>query len=144
MSATDIEPEDALERDEGLMQKTPLLNATSFAATAFARSSTMSGMSFYIPAAMEIALGEQDSTADPRDKATVYVPAACTWIFIAGPKIYEYCKNRTSLFQEFNLDRWVSWKSGFGKIARDSQLDNELRSAGLAAQEAMQKIEVVS
>ena len=138
----DIEPEEGLEASEWLSQKTKFLNATMFAATAFTRSTSLSGMSFYVPVCMREALKGPYETSNPLDYAAMYVPAACAWISISGPKIYEYCGGEMAT--GFTLDTWDNWKTGFGKVLADSQFDDELRAAARMAQTTMGTIEVNS
>lgn len=138
----DIEPQEGLETSEWLAQKTDFLNATMFAATAFTRSTSLSGMSFYIPSCMREALEGPYDAPNPLNYAVVYVPAACAWISIAGPKIYKYCDSEMAT--GFRPDSWDNWKIGFGKIAADRQFDDELRAAARMAQDTMRRIEMNS
>jgi hypothetical protein len=129
-----------MELSDWVGQKAPFLNATSFAAVCLTSNPDLSGMSFYIKDCMEEALGGPYETPEPRYRAALYVPAAVAWMSIAGPRIYQLCKEE---LMGFDLGNWESWKVGFGKVEADHGVDGEIREAASRAKGKMEHISML-
>ncbi|KAI8631826.1 hypothetical protein F5Y19DRAFT_376974 [Xylariaceae sp. FL1651] len=134
--------EDGIKLSEWFAQKTRLLNATSFAATALVSAQSMSGMAFYIPACMEDALGPPDDSLEPRFNAAMYIPAVSAWISIAGNHIFNLC--RESKTHGFSMDNWELWKKKLGDVALDDSIGDEEREIALKVKDEMTRIQTES
>ncbi|KAI0388162.1 hypothetical protein F5Y04DRAFT_275013 [Hypomontagnella monticulosa] len=130
----DVESDLDMEIEEWLAQKSPFLNATSFAALCLSNSSNMSGMAFYVSGCMGELQSDPDITPEMRYRSALYVPAAAAWITISGQKIYELCKN-----MEWSLDqdKWESWERSLGEIAVDDQVKPEIQEISLQTKDKM-------
>jgi hypothetical protein len=127
-----------LEPNEWLAQKTPFLNATSFAAAGFTSSSILTGMSFYALNCLREALQDQQDTQEWLRDSLIQVPAASIWVTIAGPKIYGLCKSEA---EGFSIERWASWKAGFARIVGNHQAEAGVRDNAQQGLTHMEKIE---
>jgi hypothetical protein len=172
------------EDDEDYRQAPQLLNLTIFAATLMAVSGA--DRSIDLTSAADTAMHEgidrpypgSDTICSPareafwsgldpdliddhpkpeiREEWRRYVPAAATWILIAGEKIREYCF-RNQLPEHANQDEpvvwekngdrmwcrasWMSWKQRFEQLAEGTEVDARCRDYAKKAYEVMDKLD---
>ena len=128
-----------------MLQVTPLMNSTTFAATLLVRSGLNIGMTFHATAALTRAL-EQDDIEVDQQAAAMWVPPAATWITIAGGKLRQHCSGQLpsnvsraasgSLWHggnEFSLERWSFWKRRFQELAAATSSSEDVRTYATGA-----------
>ncbi|KAI1214218.1 uncharacterized protein F4807DRAFT_407106 [Annulohypoxylon truncatum] len=133
-----IEPDDEMDINDWVAQKTSYFNATSFAAMCLANRPYMSGMAFYIKGNMSDALVAEYETPEPRFRAALHIPAVSAWISIAGQKIYQMCKEEA---QGLSMEDWKSWEKGLDQVAENDQVDEEMQNLALDVRDKMRNIQ---
>ena len=137
-----------------------LLNATTFGAIYLARAKQPPlGMPFHAEVSLMHGVEVPYETPDQQRYAAMYVPAAVTWILLAGQRVYELCKcdyNRKDgapgLLRDenewlwgkgrgYSLGRWALWKKRFGEIAITQGLQDGVRDLAARAISKMGDIE---
>lgn len=137
-----------------------LLNATTFGAIYLARAKqSPGGMPFHAEVSLMHGVEVPYVTPEQQRYAAMYVPAAATWILLAGQRIYELCKsdyNRKDgapgLSRDenewlwgkgrgYSLGRWAFWKKRFGEIRTTPGLQDGVRDLAARAISEMGQIE---
>ncbi|KAH7372255.1 hypothetical protein BKA66DRAFT_513831 [Pyrenochaeta sp. MPI-SDFR-AT-0127] len=140
--------EDIME-GEWLAQATPFLNANTFAATCLSRVPEMVDLSIYAEVCLQEAVEHPGTMIQPREHAAMFGPPAVAWIFLAGKRIYQLCKQNykrdhiaSGIEQSgFSLERWAFWKRRFFEIARSEEVEVSARGYARKASEAMSAVE---
>ncbi|KAF2138370.1 uncharacterized protein K452DRAFT_301312 [Aplosporella prunicola CBS 121167] len=85
--------------------------------------------------ALQAAFGPGQGIEADVQEARVLVPAAATWMLVAGRSLYMACRERftdTGRREGFSLDGWARWKTAFAGVEEDAGL---VRVAGAAVAE---------
>jgi hypothetical protein len=146
------------EMDDYLAQAPFLLNATEFAATVLADNKVALGLLLEADVFLKRALDQ------PYDKAggvrarewQVLLPSAAAWLLIAGKRIHSIClddelieADATQVTRDkwgarrnvWGEQQWELWKTRFGVLASQENINDECRSLSAQAAEKMASIE---
>jgi hypothetical protein len=99
----------------------PLLDATTFAATLLAQAPFRTDMEFRACTALSAALRCPIFDLDDHQQAELYMPAAATWILIAGRQLRSACLDQLEVAHTLELKpcRWNEWIQRFDEIAME-------------------------
>ncbi|KAK3674859.1 hypothetical protein LTR78_005203 [Recurvomyces mirabilis] len=137
--------------EEWLKQAPAYLNATTFLATLFARSSRDVGGTFNGSAALKDAL-ENDEVPRRQKCVTMYLEPAAVWMSIAGEKLYCHCAGRSGAASAaagvlwkgghaLSFERWSFWRERFETLS-EAAIGERYRAVAVGAVTRMKEIEV--
>lgn len=131
-----------------------LLNATRFAAKLLERGKFTTGLqrraSIVLWQTLEQNYDDTFGEAMLHLERQILLPAAATWVLVAGKTIYDHCVQEeigrpdgdagggtlTSFSQ-----RWEDWKPGFQKLAVSQDMSEEHRELALRTAQKMNEIQ---
>lgn len=111
-------------------------------------------MEFYALDALKgaLELDAHDRDSEVRAEVVMNMPAAATWMRLAGLQLYAIANqstypnvDRTGVRREYlvrlSIERWAIWRENSEKIAQDAELDEATRSHAARALGCMRDIE---
>ncbi|KAL8994988.1 MAG: hypothetical protein Q9169_005187 [Polycauliona sp. 2 TL-2023] len=126
-------------------QRRMLLGMTTFGALYILHGEADLGMSYQcdISLAENIEQPSYPTWEEQRRADRAVVPAAATWILIAGQELYDRCKTGVVVIRErqYNLERWALWKRKFSEIAVNRGLTDDVNEYAGRAVARMTEIE---
>ena len=103
--------------------------------------------SYFLKIGLEHSYDErfEDTTRVSRDEWETLIPAATTWLLIAGRTIYEHCQE-DDLYDgwekgTWNLQRWNLWKQQLGTFGEGEDFNDECRGLALQTVKKMAAVE---
>lgn len=140
-----------------LDQAPALVNASTFGALFLSEAPDPIRMSFFASVALINGL-EISYSHDQAQQAIMYIPAAATWLRLAGVSIHKLCVDRYDAHATcglletgckwewtgrsgFSVERWQFWKRRLGELAVEQSLDEHLRIMAKEAEAEMDSVE---
>jgi hypothetical protein len=146
--ARDFSPAD---RELFLSQRQQFLNGTRFAAVLLSKNKFASGLpwftSYFLKIGLEHSYDEkfEGITRLSREEWETLIPAATTWLLIAGKTIYEHC-HEDDLYDgwekgTWDMQRWNLWKQQLGTFGKGEDFNDECRRLALQTLKKMAEVE---
>lgn len=140
------------EADEYFAQAPYFLNSSRFAATLLEEGHEVFLLDLTGPADASLRQGVEnpyDSTHEVVSREwKVLLPAAATWLLIAGKKVYQTCldedegSRRSTGRRNWSRQMWEDWKEMLQKLSDREDIDEESRSFAARAGKKMAEVEL--